>query len=86
MLHFVKLTLFWWNIRFNKLQILLYGFVDHLLSNDVVEKNVKFYYDSFEWIILISTFFSHKESVFFLKNMLNLTDNVRPPYDLPVFV
>lgn len=60
----------------DKVDVALDSFIYYLLSHDRVEYNVEFDDNFFQMIRFVGLLLSHKESVFFFQNVLNLADNV----------
>ena len=72
----VVLVGLWRHEGFDKVDVALDSFIYYLLSHDSVEYNVEFDDNFFYMIRFIGFLLSHKESVLFFQNVLNLADDV----------
>lgn len=72
----IMLSRFRWNVGPDVPNILIDALSDDFLTNDSVEEHIELNDNFLEIVFLISIFFSHKETVFFFKNVLNLADYV----------
>ena len=75
---------FWRHKRLNEVYITVNSLSNDLLSHNSVEKNVKLDNDLLKIIWFIGLFLSDEESILFLQNVLNFTDDMGPPNNLPV--
>jgi hypothetical protein len=51
--NFVVFSLFWWDIGFDKFEVLLDGFIHHLLADDVVEEHIELDDHALERVVLV---------------------------------
>lgn len=81
----IELSSFGRNVWLDVSYVLFNALTDYFVSNNSVEKDIEFDDYSFEVVFLVSIFFSHKETIFFFKNVLDLANNVRSPNNFPIF-
>jgi hypothetical protein len=72
----IELSLFWRNIGFDVSDVLLNTFADDLLANHCVEENIELDYHFLQIVFFVGVLFCHKETVFFLEDVLDLTYDV----------
>ena len=82
----IKLILLGDHKASHEIQIVANGLINHFFTNNRIKKDIKFDDDPFQGIIFIGIFFSHKKSIFFFEDMLDFTDNMRPPNNFPILV
>lgn len=76
---------FWRHKRLDEIHVTVNSITDYLLPDYSVEEHIKFNDHPLQMVGFISFFFSHKKSIFLFEYVLNFTDDVGSPNNLPVF-
>jgi hypothetical protein len=75
----------WRHEGLDKADVAFNTFADDLFSDNGVKENVKLNDHFFQMVRFVGLLFSDEESVIFFQNVLDFTDDMRPPDNLPVF-
>lgn len=82
----VELSCLGWNVGLYVLDVLLNAFPNDLLPYNCIEEDVELDDDLLEVVLLIGILLSHEEAVLLLQDVLDLTDDMGPPDDFPIFL
>ena len=75
-----------WNVGLDVFYVFFNAFSNDFFSDDCVEEYIELDDNFLQVVLLIGVLFSHEKPIFLFKDVLDLTDDMGSPYDLPVFL
>jgi hypothetical protein len=80
----VMLSSSWRDVRSDVFNILFDAFTNDLFTDNCVEEDIELNYNPLEVVLFVGVLLGHEEPILFLEDVLNLTNDVGSPNDLPV--